>query len=416
MKKNILIIGNSAKESALAKMLSEEFEVYVAPGNDSMKEFATIIDIREGNVIELLNFALENDIYFTIASSEDAINQDVANLFSDNGLMIFAPSAESAQFAINKSIAKKLFYKLRLPTPRFAVYEKRNLAIDYLKNCEMPVVIKTDNHKTKNSVMVCPTYNIAKSFIEDCFFSGEQKVIIEEYVYGTNFSFYVITDGYKALPLGSARDYKFSLDGDGGIWTEGMGASSPFTKLTYDHEDYIMNEVVYPLINYMSEELTPYMGILGFDGILTPEGDVAIIQCRPFLQDHDAQNILSLLDEDIFKLMHACAIGSFSDDYDILDFKDEFAVSAVLSSGQVKNEVIEGLDNIQENTFVGHINTKQNEYTEYETLGDRTIVLTSVAKTMGRASSNLYDDIEEIEFKGKTYRKDICKLPEYLYN
>ena len=36
MKKNILIVGNSAKESALAKLLSEEFNVFVAPGNDGM--------------------------------------------------------------------------------------------------------------------------------------------------------------------------------------------------------------------------------------------------------------------------------------------------------------------------------------------------------------------------------------------
>ena len=53
MKKNILIVGNSAKESALAKLLSEEFNVFVAPGNDGMKEFATVVDIRESSIIEL---------------------------------------------------------------------------------------------------------------------------------------------------------------------------------------------------------------------------------------------------------------------------------------------------------------------------------------------------------------------------
>ena len=136
MKKNILIVGNSAKESALAKLLSEEFNVFVAPGNDGMKEFATVVDIRESSIIELLNFALENDIFFTIASSETAIKSDIFNMFNDNGLMIFAPTTEAAQFATSRATAKKMFYKLRLPTPRFAVYEKKNLAIDYLKNCQ----------------------------------------------------------------------------------------------------------------------------------------------------------------------------------------------------------------------------------------------------------------------------------------
>ncbi len=414
MKKSVLIVGNSAKESALAKILSEQFDVFVAPGNDGMKSFATTVDIRENNIIELLNFALENDIFFTICCSESAIKLNISELFSDNGLMIFAPTAESAQFTTSRANAKKMFYKLRLPTPRFAVYEKKNLALDYVKNSDMPVIIKTDAHKNKYSMMVCPSYNIAKSFIEDCFFAGETKVIIEDYVYGTNFSFYVITDGYKALPLGSVKDYKFSLDGDGGTLTEGMGACSPFTKLTYDHEDYMMNEVVYPIINYLSEGLKPYMGIIGFEGVLTPEGDIAITECNPFLKDHDAQGILTLLENDIFELMHACVIGSFSDEYDMLDFKEEYAVSCVLSSGQVKNEIIQGLDEIQEDTLVAHINTKQNEYTEFETLGDRTLVLTTTAKTMNRASINLYEEIDGIEFRGKHYRKDLCTISSHL--
>lgn len=410
MKKNILIIGNSAKEASLAKILSEQFEVFVAPGNDGMKSFATIVDIRETNTIELLNFALENDIYFTIASSKTAIKKDIYNLFDAHELMIFAPSEDAAEFTINKSIAKKIFYKLHIPTPKFAIYEKKNLALDYIKKIDMPVVIKTDEEIDKNSVMVCPNKNIAKSYIEDCFLNNESKIIIEDYVYGQNFSFYVITDGYKALPLGSVEDYKFSLDGDGGVFTSGMGASSPYSKLTYDHEDYLMNEVVYPIVNYLADEEKTYMGIIGFDCVLTPNGDIAIIECTPFLKDHDCQAVLSLLDDDIFKLMHSCTIGSFSDEYDYLNTKDEYAVSLVLSSGKSKNDIIEGLDELQDETIVHHLNTKQNEYTEYETLGDRALVLTTTARTMGRACSKVYEEADLINFNGKYYRKDICKV------
>ena len=92
MKKNILIIGNSAKEYSLAKILSESFNVFVAPGNDAISEFATVVDIRENSVAELVDFALENDISFTICSSEIAIEADIARLFEINNLRIFAPS------------------------------------------------------------------------------------------------------------------------------------------------------------------------------------------------------------------------------------------------------------------------------------------------------------------------------------
>lgn len=411
MKKNLLIIGNSAKEFTLARLFTEDFNVFVAPGNDAISEFATVVDIRENNVAELVDFALENDIAFTICSSETAIKADIAKLFDMNNLKIFAPTAQSASFATNKSVGKKLMYKLKIPTPRFGIFEKKQLATDYVKNSRMPVVIKTDTHKP-NSVMVCPTETIAKSFIEDCFFAGEEKVIIEEYVHGTNFSLYAITDGYKILPIGTTVDYKFSLEGNGGIITSGMGAYSPCIKLTEDQIAYIIGDIAYPLIDYLESQGTPYLGIIGFDGIVTSEGKISIFECNTFLRDHDAQCILSLINQNIYKLMEACVIGSFADDYNYIETKDEFAVAGVLSSGRVKNSIIEGLDDLQDNTIVAHLNTKRNEYLEYETQGSNALVVTTTAKTLSRAKKDLYEELEFIEFEGKKYRKDICNSSE----
>ena len=409
MKNKLLIIGNSAKEETLAKIFSENFEVYVAPGNDAISEFATLVDIRETNVTELLEFVLENDISFTVCSSEAAIKENIAGIFESNGQKIFAPTANAAKFATEKSVGKKLMYKLRIPTPKFGIFEKKQLAYDYIKNSGMPVIVKSDIHKTANSVLVCPSETIAKAFVDDTFFAGEDKVLIEDYVYGTNFSFYIITDGYKALPIGSVVDYKFALEGNGGMMTAGMGAYAPCIKLTEDQIAYMMNDIVYPLINSLELQGNPYLGIIGFDGILTPEGRISIFECNPFLRNHDAQCVLSLLDIDIYKLMEACVIGSFSDDYDYIPTKDEFAVSGVLSSGRYKNSVITGLDDLNDDTVINHINTKRNEYLEYETQGGRTLVVTKTAKTISRAKQGLYEELEFIGFEGKTYRKDICE-------
>lgn len=412
MKKKILIIGNSAKEYSLAKILSEQFDVFVAPGNDAIKEFATVVDIRENKVLEFVEYVLENDISFTIACSEIAIKEDIAKVFESNNLMIFAPTADAAAFTTSKSIGKKMMYKLKISTPRFGIFDKKAMALDYVKKSRMPVVIKTDNHSSMNNVMVCPSESIAKAYIEDCFFSGEEKVIIEDYIMGIPFSFYVVTDGYKALPIGTTVDYKFSLDGSGGVITQGMGAYSPCTKLTFDQEDYIMDMIVQPILQYLSENQTPYLGIIGLDGILTPDNKISIIECNPFLKNHDAQCILSLLNDDIYKIMMACVIGSFSDDYDYIDQKDDFAVSGVLSSGKCKNSIITGLEDLQEDTVVGHLNTKQNEYLEYETQGDRAIVITKTAKTLTKAKNDLYEEIDCIDFNGKRYRKDICAITD----
>jgi len=408
MEKKLLIIGNSAKEYSLAKILSEKFEVFVAPGNDAIKEFATVVDIRENNITELVEFVLENDISFTIASSEVAIKANVAKVFENNNLMIFAPTANAAMFTTSKIFGKKMMYKLKISTPKFGIFEKKPMALDYIKNCRMPIVIKTDEHKPSNGVMVCPSETIAKSYIEDCFFTGEKTILIEDYVPGTNFSFYVVTDGYKALSTGSVVDYKFSLEGGGGVITPGMGAYSPCIKLTLDQEAYIMGSIVYPIIKNLEEQQRPYLGIIGIDGILTTDGKISIIECNSFLRDHDAQCILSLINDDIYKVMAECVIGSFADNYNAIDLKDEFAISLVLSSGKAKNSVIGGLDELEEDTIVSHLNTKKNEYLEYETTGGRALIVSKTAKTLARAKRNLCEEIEYIKFNGKQYRKDIC--------
>ena len=69
MNKKILIIGNSAGAYALARAFSKKHEVFVLPGSDTIKEFATCVDIREDSVTEILEFVLENGIDLTVPFS-----------------------------------------------------------------------------------------------------------------------------------------------------------------------------------------------------------------------------------------------------------------------------------------------------------------------------------------------------------
>ena len=48
----------------------------------------------------------------------------------------------------------------------------------------------------------------------------------------------------------------------------------------------------------------------------------------------------TLMNENLFYLMQACAMGTFADDYEFVDMSEEFAVSAVLSSGRKSGSII----------------------------------------------------------------------------
>lgn len=410
--KNILIVGSSATEYSLARKFSlvdGVEKVFVAPGNDAMKEFCSIVDIREDSVQELLEFVLENDIQLTVASSEKAIKADIASVFQQNHQMIFAPTFLSANICLSKSAGKKFMYKNRMPCPKFAVFDKPNLAIEYLKNSKMPVVVKTEEHQGSKGVMVCPSFPIAKAFIEDLFDNSEKKVIIEDFIDGHEFSFYVITDGYHLLPLGVAATYKHSLEGGGGLVTAGLGSFVPDYKISYKVEKRLVEQVLYPAIDFLAANHTPYVGILGVDCVLTHDDRFYVLEFNSFLQAPECQAILELINENLYDLLHACTVGSFADDYEKIDIEDSSAVSCVLSSGKKEGSIIQGLDDLDDTTPVSHFNTRKNAYLEYETKGDRTLVVTKKARTLSRAIDNLYDEISLISFDGIKYRKDIGK-------
>ena len=406
-RKKVLIVGNSAKEYAVVKKFRKcDCDIYAAPGNYALKELIECVDIREDNVQEILEFVLENGIDLTIAVSETAIKNDIAGLFQANDQLIFAPSAQSASFALSRSVGKRFLYKLRIPTPRFAIFDKLQPAVDYLKNAVMPQVIRADENSNSADRLVCNTFITAKTFVEDLFFKDEKKVVLEDFVYGHEFTFYAVTDGYSVLPLTSVANYKFMEDGDGGILTSGIGCYTPDYKISKELEFEIMDSVVQKVLQSLEKKGTPYLGILGAECVLQPDGQFVVLGFKPFLADHDAEAVLNLIEENLLTLFEACAVGSFADDYESIAVSNNSSVSCVLSS-RLEGKIINGLEFVESD--ISNFGIKKNEYFEYETIKGKNLVLTRTAKTLSRARKHLYEDIDVIEFDGKKYRADICE-------
>lgn len=409
-KKKVLIVGNSAKEYALVKKFKNyDCEIFVLSGNSAISELAECVDIREENVQEILEYVLENAIDLTIVTSEVAIKNNIAELFQTNNQLIFCPTAQSAQFTLSRSAGKRFLYKLRIPTPRFGIFDKLPLAIDYLKNAPMPQVIRADENSNSADRLVCTTFAASKTFVEDLFNKDENKVVLEDYVYGHEFTIYVVTDGYSALHLATVANYKFAEDGDGGILTSGVGAYTPDYKISSDIESSVMQNVVERVLASLQRKETPYLGVLGIDCVLTTDGNFVTLDFKPFLSDHDAEAVLNLVDENLLTLFEACAVGSFADDYEKIDVSDNSSVSCVISSRK-KGEIIKGLELVESD--ITHFATTKNKYFEYETVEGKTLVLTKTAKTLSRARKHLYEDVELISFSGKKCRNDICEKVE----
>ena len=400
--KKILLVGNLY---ALAeKLASYGAKVFVAPGNPMMQEFAQCVDIREDSAEELLKFAVENEIDLTIAVSDSAIKSDIASVFQANEKLIFAPTAKSANFAINKSQGKRFLYKLHAPTPKFGIFEKLPLALDYLKDANYPLVVRCDNNNASLDRLCCTNFENAKNFTEELFLRGEEKVVIEEYAPGHEFTLYVVTDGYHAIPLSVVHNFKFTEDGDGGLLTSGVGAYVPDYKVPEEIIQKLFKNVVLNAINSLEKRGMPYLGILGIDAVMTDSDSYTCLEFKPFLQDFDAQAVLNMIDENSIELFEACANGFFADEYEDILTNDNCSVSCLVKS-RTEGKVIPNLDAVD--SKVSFLAAYKNNYFEYVSAKGNNFVLTSCAKTFSRAKKILAEDLELIKFDGMKYRKDI---------
>ena len=392
--KKVLIVGNSY--SLTKKFSSLVDEVFVIPNSNVLSDLATIVDIREDNSYEILNFVLENESDLTIVISQKALKSNLVSVFNANEKPIFAPAQEVANYTISLSAAKKLLYKLKVSTPKFAVFEKLPLALDYIQSANYPLVVSNDDNSIRQC---CTTVSIARTFVEELFQFGESKVVFQDFVYGHEFTLYSITDGYHALPLTTVANFKFTENGDGGRLTNGIGAYVPDNRVSYDIVSDIYNNVVLKVLDNFEKRDIPYIGILGIDAVLTGEGEYSIVGFKPFMLEFDSQAVLNSIDENLLELMEACANGFFADEYDDILLNDNISASCMVRS---RKEGVTIPDMSELDSEVSYLSKKSN----VSSIGDN-FVLTSCAKSLARAKSILKDDIEHIFFDGMKCRSDI---------
>ena len=254
-KTNILIVGSGAVASALSKKFiqySSVGNIYVTDSCDFDCGYFKTVDIRDDDITGLLKFVLENDISITIPISELSMKSDIVSFFQSNGQNIFAPAENIADCLINKVKCKKLLYKCRAQSTKFAIHSKFSQASDYIKTAVFPLIISTaEPTDTLNTSMLCTTFAQAVSFIEKIFQNGEQDILIQEYPYGADFTAYFITDGYSAVPLTTVRNFKFENADKSGKYTKGAGCYAPDYKvnnLILDRIGHILENIVYLFI------------------------------------------------------------------------------------------------------------------------------------------------------------------------
>ncbi|MBR1461244.1 hypothetical protein IJ596_06410 [bacterium] len=409
--KNILIVGNGACAYALAKKLHQngKYKIFVTSNQNFNFDFCELVDLRENDLTGLLKFALDKDVFMTIPISETALKSDIVSFFQTNEQNIFGPCKKSCNMMLNNSACKKFLYKIHAQCPKFGVFNKLQNAVDYLKQSTFPVVISScETSKISGSdKLVIPTTSLASRFLEELFVNkSELEVLIEDYIYGKNFVIYFITDGYSALPIGITGDYKFLQDGDGGLLTNGSGCYAPNYNISKTVIDRLQN-ITDNILATLAQKDIPYVGIIGLEGVTTKDDRFLIKNLVPFLQNHDASAVLNLVEENLTELFNSCIHGFFSDEYQQIKTSNSSSVSAVVFSKKDNTE-INGLENTEDINNIDFINAEYKD-DKYLAKQGAAFTITRTSATLTRAKNFLYEDIQEIDFDGIQYRKDILQ-------
>jgi len=416
----ILIVGSGGREHALAWKASQSpkvSNVFVAPGNagTALEDKLTNIDFAVEDIAGLLAFAQKEAIDLTIIGPEVPLVLGIVDAFQAAGLKCFGPSAKAAQLEGSKKFCKDFMARHKISTAEYETFTEVQAATDYIKAKGAPIVVKADGLAAGKGVIVAQTEAEAIAAVEDMlsgnsFGEAGSRVVIEEFLTGEEASFIVIADGIQALPMASSQDHKARDNGDLGPNTGGMGAYSPAPIVTDEIHQRVMNEVINPTLKGMADDGIPYTGFLYAGLMISPAGEIKVLEYNCRFGDPETQPIMMRLKSDLVELCDAALSQNLANITTEWDRRS--ALGVVLAAGgypdsYAKGIVISGLPTTENaDSKVFHAGTQLNDG-QVVTAGGRVLCACALGDTIKEAQEKAYELTNKISWDKVYYRTDI---------
>jgi len=417
----LLVLGNGAREHALSARLRADptvDDIVCAPGNPGIAAVARTAFADLSRPDTLIELAERERADLTIVGPELPLSLGVVDRFADAGRDIFGPTAAAARLESSKAFAKAFMARHRVPTARFRTCESTDEALAVLRSgeFEIPVVLKADGLAAGKGVVVAEDRATAEAAVvaamrDRRFGAAGERLVIEECLSGPEVSFFVISDGVRAMPLGSAQDHKRIFDEDRGPNTGGMGAFAPSPLVDAALEAHVMHDIVEPVIAGMANEGYPFRGFLYVGLMLTAAGP-KVIEFNVRLGDPEAQVVLPLVDEPLAPLLLAAAKGELRHDAGCRLGLDRIVGVVVASRGYPESsesdQPIAGIEEAERipRVAVYHAGTAVHGG-RLVTAGGRVLTVVGRGPTFDEAIARAYDGVARIRFDGMQFRHDI---------
>lgn len=323
---NILLIGNGAREHAIAEALTKtgraKLATYAKARNPGIASLSDVYELGSYTDFDaILDFAKKVRPDFAFIGPDDPIADGVADALLELEIHSVAPLKTVARLESSKSFTRDLLEKYKIPgNPRFRVFLEKSSGIrGFLNELEEGnYVVKADGLMGGKGVKVAGDhlYSIdeAVKYAEECI-DKFGRVVIEEKLIGQEFSLMSFVDGKNVVDMPPVQDHKRAFVDDLGENTGGMGSYSdanhllPFLK---KRDLELAHEITVRTAAALHEETgVMFKGIM-YGGFIAVKDGVRLIEFNARFGDPEAMNVLPILKTDFLEVCEGILRGNLN--------------------------------------------------------------------------------------------------------
>ena len=420
---HILLLGSGGREHAFAWKLSQSplcESLFIAPGNPGTAQCGTNLSFSVTDFEAIKEACIDKKIDLVIVGPEEPLVKGITDFIISNPALknvdVIGPGKNGAQLEGSKAFAKAFMIRYNIPTAAYKEFTVENYekGVDYLKQHELPIVMKADGLAAGKGVVICENHLEATAEFELMiqqakFGDAGKRVVVEQFLQGVEMSVFVLTDGKNYVILPEAKDYKRIGEGDTGPNTGGMGAVSPVPFANETLMKKIEEKVIKPTVKGLQKEGLEYRGFIFF-GFMIVKDEPYMIEYNCRMGDPETEVVIPRLKNDLVELFAAVAnqqLDKIKIETDTRTACTVVAVSGGYPGEYEKGHAIMGLNDINPaDSMLFHMGTTE-ENGKIVTSGGRVFCISSYGKSVFDAVEISKEEMKKVSFTDMNYRDDI---------
>ncbi|MEK6981760.1 MAG: phosphoribosylamine--glycine ligase [Candidatus Micrarchaeota archaeon] len=313
----VLLIGNGAREHAIAEKISADAELItiMAKKNPAIAKLSKkhfICDIN--NPLEVSACAKDLDIDVAFASPDSTLANGITDALDKIGISTSSPTKSAARIEWDKEYMRSLMKdnKLSGRVEHEIVHNLKDAkeVMTRLGNVALKPIGLTGGKGVKVSGDHFTNIQGALSYANEVLLK-DKKLLIEEKIEGEEFSLQVFSDGTHIYDMPPVQDHKRAFENDLGDNTGGMGSYSTGKLLPFIEQNDIEQgrKILQEIVHAMRKEKNSFKGVM-YGQFMACKGGVKVIEINARFGDPEAINVLALLKNSLTDMFLSIADGN----------------------------------------------------------------------------------------------------------